>query len=965
MIPKEDKEFFWDYYDIYSQIDSDFGGGSPFYKTFLMAYLIKYQNAKTFIEIGVYKGKCLLPLAYVIKQNGGIAIGIDPYNKECAREKDIEEEKRIAIDEFIDEIDFKMLYNDVLTQKEAMDLCSSCKIINKTSESAYEELKAKKIIIDMLHIDGNHDTKYVAMDAAKYISMVKDSGFIVFDDIDWESVNVVYRKYKEKLIPIFEGDTFAILVKAERTLTNLNKARSIEKKLGFLYKKLLDMNKDIENGCIDSKVPTVAIGVLTYNHENYIEECLDGIFSQKGNFKKCVFIVDDSSTDCTYEKISYYLKHRENRLRDFKIKVVENEQNKGATKTFQSLVHMTKGFEYVSFCEGDDYWTNPYRIQRHIDFLKDNPECCMSFNQTSVLWQDTGVLEESIIHRTLNKRVYTVNDILKTYVVGNESCAFYDGRTIDLVPDSLFEMFIGDWMFNTFCSTFGDIGYIPDVMSVYRKHTGGVWSGLTDMQRLKDTIKNIDQYNRYLNFVYDSEYTNVRNECIVESNGKFSEELDLVIIDDIFPCNLSGFRYQEFTSYLQEIENTKVICTGQTIEHFLKLNVDEVIIQYKCTFPQFSGKVCKYTEWRPLACKLMYFVFPTNAYNTLSIMESFHIPFIFTLYPGGGFALNNHESDRRLKRLMESPCFKKVIVTQQVTYDYLINKRFCPLEKIEFIFGGVMPLLEHSKADSYTKTRYGFEKNRLDICFVAQKYTKYGEDKGYDIFINVAKILCSMHENIYFHIVGDFSENDIDISGIKTNITFYGKLNIDEFDSFFIDKDIILSPNIDGKISSGTFDGFPTGCCVEAGLRKTAIFCTDPLKLNGDRIINGKELVIIPHDAKKVSEIIIDYYSKPQLIRDIGENCQKKLLYIYSYEYQIAPRIKLLKDEIEKPFLLSDNEKKKLKKLNNMKRLTFKRPINEIAPRKLYFWYLNHCPEPIKNIYRFIKKIGKLIIKKM
>ncbi|MBW9158440.1 glycosyltransferase [Clostridium tagluense] len=903
MIPKEDKEFFWDYYDIYSQIDSDFGGGSPFYKTFLMAYLIKYQDMKTFVEIGVYKGKCLLPLAYIIKQNKGVAIGIDPYDNMCAREYDVEEEKRVAINEFIDKLNFNMIYKDVLAKKEAMGLSSNCEIINKTSESAWDYLMSKRTVINMLHIDGNHDTKYVVMDAEKYIPMVSDFGVVVFNVINWDSVNVVYQKYKAELIPIFECDGFAILLKAERTQTNLDKARVMEKKFSYLYKKLLYMNKEIDEGIVDTKIPTVAIGILTYNHEKYIEECLDGIFFQKGEFSKNVFIVDDCSTDSTYEKICHYLKQYENKLKDFNIKIVRNDLNKGVVKTFQSLVNMTKGFDYVSFCEGDDYWVNPNRVKSHIDFLKNNPECCMSFNQAYVLWQNTRVFEESVIHCDLNKRVYNIDDGIKVNIVGNQSCAFYDGRIIDLIPDSLFEVFIGDWMFNMFCATFGDIGYISDVMTIYRKHPGGIWTSLSGMQQMKDMIKNLDEYNSYMEFIYDKEYTKQRNNCIVENNGNFSENLDLVIIDDIFPCDMSGFRYQEFTSYLEEIENTKIMCTGETIEQFLHLNVDEVIIQYKRSFPRFSGKVCRYDYWREIGCKLMYFVFPTNAYNSLPIMEKYHIPFIFTLYPGGGFALNNSESDRRLKRLMKSPYFKKVIVTQQVTYDYLINNKFCSLEKIEFIFGGVMPLMEYNKAKSYNKVRYGFEKGNFDICFVAQKYTKKGEDKGYDVFIDIAKILCGMYANIHFHVVGRFDENDIDISNIKNHITFYGTLNIDNFDSFFTDKDIILSPNIDGKISYGTFDGFPTGSCVEAGLRKTAIFCTDPLNLNGDRIVNAKEIVIIPHDAKKASEIIEYYYKNPQLIKDIGDNCQEKLLYLFSYEYQIAPRIKILKDEIKKPSL--------------------------------------------------------------
>lgn len=433
-----------------------------------------------------------------------------------------------------------------------------------------------------------------------------------------------------------------------------------------------------------------------------------------------------------------------------------------------------------------------------------------------------------------------------------------------------------------------------------------IYTGVTSAGRDESNIgfilsnKRTDEYNRYMDFVYDKEYTRWRNYYICETDGYYPESYDLIVIDDIFPSDMSGFRYQEFTSYLQEIKNTRVLCTGQTIKGFLKQDPDEIIIEYKRRFPSFSGNVCRYDLWRHVPCKLMYFVFPTNGYNALPIIERNGIPFVFTLYPGGGFVLNNTESDERLKRLFDSPFFKKVIVTQQITYDYLINKKYCTSDKIEFIFGGVMLFVEYHKAKSYIKKRYGFDKKVLDICFVGQRYTEYGEDKGYDIFIEAAKILCKIHENIHFHVVGGFDEKVIDVSDMGNRITFHGKLNLADFDLFFEDKDIIISPNIDGKISKGAFDGFPTGSCVEAGLRKRAIFCTDPLNLNGNRLINGEEIIIIPHDAEKISESIESYYDNPDLLKKIGENGQEKLLYLYSYEYQIAPRIKLLRQEIEK-----------------------------------------------------------------
>lgn len=67
----------------------------------------------------------------------------------------------------------------------------------------------------------------------------------------------------------------------------------------------------------------------------------------------------------------------------------------------------------------------------------------------------------------------------------------------------------------------------------------------------------------------------------------------------------------------------------------------------------------------------------------------------------------------------------------------------------------------------YEKNRWGFDKSRLDICFMAHKYTTYGQDKGYNVFVSVATILRQYHEDIYFHVVGPFDPKVIDVSSLK------------------------------------------------------------------------------------------------------------------------------------------------------------------------------------------------------
>ncbi|MBU3112293.1 glycosyltransferase family 4 protein [Clostridium lacusfryxellense] len=373
----------------------------------------------------------------------------------------------------------------------------------------------------------------------------------------------------------------------------------------------------------------------------------------------------------------------------------------------------------------------------------------------------------------------------------------------------------------------------------------------------------------------------------------------MVIVDDIFPHPVSGFRYQEFLSYCESFNLIKILTTGLSVHALGNKNLSELILDFKNKFTEFRDKVEKFVSLDNIKCKLLYFVFLNNAAAFVEMAEVKRIPFVFTLYPGGGFDLNNLYSDNKLKRVLESPYFKKVIVTQKITYDYLIVKKFCKPEQIEYIFGVVTPLdkIEREYTD---KKHFGIDKDRLDICFVAHKYTQFGQDKGYDVFVKVAKEMLKMHSNINFHVVGNFDEKVIDILEIKGKITFYGIQLPNWFDEFYRDKDIILSPNIPGMLSKGSFDGFPTASCTDAGLCKTAIFCTDPLNLNNSHFIDTEQIVIIEKDAVKIIEKIEYYYSNPEKLRNICENGYIAIKDLYGYDSQIAPRIKLLKNEMEK-----------------------------------------------------------------
>lgn len=363
---------------------------------------------------------------------------------------------------------------------------------------------------------------------------------------------------------------------------------------------------------------------------------------------------------------------------------------------------------------------------------------------------------------------------------------------------------------------------------------------------------------------------------------------DLIILDDFFPNLLSRFRVIEFNHYLKNIKKSKVFSFNIEYQKFYS--------EYIKYYPDNKNKISIKNEDEIFNTSLYYSVFLNNTFNFLPIIESTNANFVFTLYPGGGFVLNDTESDLKLNRIFKSSHFKKVITTQKLTSDYLIDKGLCVPSQIEFIYGGVFK--ENDSIQKVPQKQYfGFDKNYLDICFVANKYHSLGKDKGFDIFIESAKILIKKFKNIHFHIVGGFGEEDIFIENIKSRFTFYGPQLHSFFKIFNKQMDIIISPNRPFILSPGSFDGFPTGCCVEAGMDGVAVICSDELKLN-KYFREGIEIKIISATIDDIVNTVSFYYKKPEKLKDLSINGFIRFNQVFSPKLQLEKRLNLLKQFI-------------------------------------------------------------------
>ena len=224
----------------------------------------------------------------------------------------------------------------------------------------------------------------------------------------------------------------------------------------------------------------VSVCCTAYNHEKYIRQCLDGFVMQETNFKYEVIISDDASTDTTAEIIREYEEKYPEIIKP--IYLQENQYSKGVNITFRYLYPNAKG-RYIALCEGDDFWTDPLKLQKQVDTLEANPTChmcvskvmCVSENGTDYI----GTHPSFNINGGIIKSGTVLSYVLNQYTFQTSSYLF---RTDDIrnymnpIPKFREISPVGDLCYLMYFCKLGDIFYIEDAMSCYRVGSAGSWT---------------------------------------------------------------------------------------------------------------------------------------------------------------------------------------------------------------------------------------------------------------------------------------------------------------------------------------------------------------------------------------------------------------------------------------------------------------------------------------------------------
>ena len=207
----------------------------------------------------------------------------------------------------------------------------------------------------------------------------------------------------------------------------------------------------------------VCVRCMTYNQESYIKDALNGFVMQQTDFPFIVVVVDDCSTDNTAGIVRAYEKEYPHIIKG--VYLTENYYSQHKSKQV-FLDPYEKRSKYIALCEGDDYWTDPRKLQKQVDFLESHDDyvlCCSAFTVTNEGHEE----EPFVIHDANDKDEITLDDVLCEYWIGTLTTVFRSDLIADYEPPfPLFPM--GDLQLWGFLATKGKIGYLSDVTANYR-----------------------------------------------------------------------------------------------------------------------------------------------------------------------------------------------------------------------------------------------------------------------------------------------------------------------------------------------------------------------------------------------------------------------------------------------------------------------------------------------------------------
>jgi glycosyltransferase involved in cell wall biosynthesis len=226
--------------------------------------------------------------------------------------------------------------------------------------------------------------------------------------------------------------------------------------------------------------PLLSIICPAYNHEMYIAQALDGFVMQKTNFPFEIIVHDDASSDGTVRIMRDYEAKYPHLFRNIYQK--ENQFSKNIMSVAQNLFNASKG-KYIACCDGDDYWTDPFKLQKQVDFLEAYPASAGCFHHSFII--DKNNEELNTIYNPYVSKFLSYNQEMALTWLGSSyaTCSLVFRSSILLNLPNWYKEDACDEFLDILITHYGSLDFIDQTMSVYRITGAGTWTGLSNTQK--------------------------------------------------------------------------------------------------------------------------------------------------------------------------------------------------------------------------------------------------------------------------------------------------------------------------------------------------------------------------------------------------------------------------------------------------------------------------------------------------
>ena len=255
--------------------------------------------------------------------------------------------------------------------------------------------------------------------------------------------------------------------------------------------------------------PQVSVCITTYQHAAFIKKCVNSALEQKTNFSIEIIIGEDESTDGTREICKQLADNHQENIRLF-LRSREDVRyingNPTGRHNFLETLKAARG-KYIAFCDGDDYWIDPRKLQKQYDQMESNTDLSLSLHNAYVV--DTNGKKKSIFPNIKTQSIIEPEKIIEK---GGGFCAtnsvFFRNELLTNMPDWFVDAYVGDYSLYLLAIEYGKIGGLPDIMSCYRSGHSDSWSDLSNQAKFLDqyleSLKTmLFNFNKYSDHQYD------------------------------------------------------------------------------------------------------------------------------------------------------------------------------------------------------------------------------------------------------------------------------------------------------------------------------------------------------------------------------------------------------------------------------------------------------------------------------